>query len=245
VAAGVDEHSDFRTDPWARLASTTRSYLTIVYGTTKAARAEIRRLNELHRGIKGTGYAARDPALSMWVHATLVDSTIIANDAWIEPLSRARRSAFYDETRPIARAFGVPDSMVPPDFEAFEAYVAEMLATDGPVQVSPVARELGRAVLNPPLGPLAAWMPFGESVRPLLERIPVALYRWALWPAVGLLPPHVRAQYELPWGPLEAATSAWLVRTWQAWRPRLPEDFRQMPQALAADRRMAGRGGAR
>ena len=40
-------------DPWARLQATLRSYLTIVYGTTTAARAEIRRLNELHRSIRG------------------------------------------------------------------------------------------------------------------------------------------------------------------------------------------------
>ena len=76
VAAGVNDHSDFRADPWRRLAGTLRSYLTIVYGSTAAARAEIRRLNTLHRGITGPGYAARDPELSLWVHATLVDSTM-------------------------------------------------------------------------------------------------------------------------------------------------------------------------
>jgi uncharacterized protein (DUF2236 family) len=79
VAAGVAEHSDFKADPWRRLAATLRSFLTIVYGTTSAARAEIRRLNTLHRGIVGPGYAARDPALALWVHATLIDSTIVAN----------------------------------------------------------------------------------------------------------------------------------------------------------------------
>ena len=238
VAAGVDEHSDFRSDPWARLASTTRSYLTIVYGTSKAARAEIRRLNELHRTIRGSGYAARDPALSLWVHATLVDSTIVANDFWLEPLTRSRRAAFYGETRPIARAFGVADSILPKNFEAFEDYVADMLGPGGPVHVSPVARDLGHAVLNPPLGPLAPWIPLGGTIRPLLERVPLVAYAWTLWPAVGLLPPHIREQYELRWGPFERAVSAWLLRTWQLWRPVLPESFRQMPQALAADRRI-------
>jgi hypothetical protein len=34
--------------------------------------------------------------------------------------------------------------------------------------------------------------------------------------------------------------SAWLVAAWQAWRPVLPIAFRTMPQALQADRRMAG-----
>ena len=73
VAAGVAEHSDFRADPWRRLAATLRSYLTIVYGTTAVARAEIRRLNALHRAVVGPGYSARDPELALWVHATLID----------------------------------------------------------------------------------------------------------------------------------------------------------------------------
>src|SRR3954447_17535416 len=63
VAAGVADHSDFRSDPWRRLDATLRSYLRIVYGTGTAARAEIRRLNELHRSIAGPTYHARDPEL--------------------------------------------------------------------------------------------------------------------------------------------------------------------------------------
>lgn len=241
VAAGVDEHSDFRADPWGRLAATLRSYLTIVYGTTTAARAEIRRLNELHRGIVGSGYSARDPELSLWVHATLIDSTIVANDAWLEPLSRNRRAAFYRETRPIGRAFGVPEALLPVDLEAFDAYIAAQLAADGPVQVSTLARELASAVLRPPLAPIARWLPFGRSVRPLLARVPVAAYAWTLWPAVGLLPPGVREAYGLPWGAREQLVSRWLVAAWRAWWPILPGSFRQMPQALAADARLAGR----
>jgi uncharacterized protein (DUF2236 family) len=240
VAAGVDEHSDFRADPWRRLAATLRSYLTIVYGTSTMARSEIRRLNVLHRGITGPGYTARDPELSLWVHATLVDSTIVAYDTWLEPLSRDRRAAFYGETRPIGRAFGVPDGLLPADLDGFERYVDRMLSRDGPVQVSPVAWELATAVLQPPLAPLAGWLPGGEMVRPMLERVPVALYAWTLWPAIGLLPASVREAYGLPWGPRERLVSDWLVAGWRAWRPRLPVSFRQMPQALAADRRMSG-----
>jgi uncharacterized protein (DUF2236 family) len=242
VAAGVDQHSDFRADPWSRLAATLRSYLTIVYGTSGAARSEIRRLNTLHRGIAGPGYAARDPELSLWVHATLVDSTIAAFAAWLEPIPRARREAYYQETRPIGRPFGVPDRLLPADLDGFEAYLATMLGPAGPVQVSPVARELARAVLQPPLAPLAGWLPGGDAVRPLLERMPVALYAWTMWPSIGLVPPSVRAAYGLPWGTRERLVSAWLLAGWRAWRPLLPTSFRQMPQALAAHRRMRGPG---
>ena len=229
VAAGVADHSDFRTDPWRRLAGTLRSYLTIVYGTTAAARGEIRRLNALHRGITGPGYAARDPELSLWVHATLIDSTIAVADAWLESVGRDRRAAFYAETRPIGRAFGVPDGLLPANVEAFDDYVAAMLAPSGPVRVSAVARELAGVVLRPPLAPIA----------PELGGIPTWAYAWTLWPSVGLLPDTVRLEYGLPWGPRERLVSAWLVAGWRTWRPLLPGSFRQMPKALAADRRMA------
>lgn len=233
VAAGVADHSDFRADPWARLQGTLRSYLRIVYGTATAARAEIRRLNELHRTITGPTYRARDPELSLWVHATLVDSTIVVADAWLKPLSQVRRAAYYAETVPIGRAFGIPASLLPADLDAFEAYVESALAPDGPIRVDATARELAHAVLHPPLGP----------VIPALAAVPPVAYAWTLWPAIGLLPPTVREAYGLPWGPLERSVAAWLVASWRAWRPLIPATFRQMPQALAADRRL-GDGGA-
>jgi uncharacterized protein (DUF2236 family) len=60
-----------------------------------------------------------------------------------------------------------------------------------------------------------------------------------LWPSIALLPPTIREAYRLAWGPVERTVSSWLVTTWRAWNPILPPSFRQMPQALAADRRMA------
>jgi uncharacterized protein (DUF2236 family) len=230
VAAGVADHSDFRSDPWARLRGTLRSYLTIVYGTTMAARAEIRRLNALHRTITGPTYRARDPELALWVHATLVDSTIVAADRWLEPLSLDRRRRYYLETVPIGRAFGIPADLLPPDLDAFDAYVAQMLGPAGPIAPGDLARELADVVLHPPLGPVA----------PMLAGLPSWTYAWMLWPAIGLLPPSVRAAYRLRWGGFERTVSSWLVATWRAWRPLLPRDFRQMPQALAADRRVGG-----
>ena len=230
VAAGVADHSDFRADPWARLDGTLRSYLRIVYGTGTAARAEIRRLNTLHRAITGPTYRARDPGLALWVHATLVDSTMVVADRWLEPLSHDRRARYYAETRPIGRAFGIPDELLPADLEAFEAYVEGAIGPGGPVLVGAVARDLADVVLHPPLGPVA----------PILAGLPAWTYAWTLWPAVGLLPDAVREGYGLGWGVLERAVSAWLVAGWRRWRPVLPSGFRQMPQATAADRRVRG-----
>jgi uncharacterized protein (DUF2236 family) len=229
VAAGVADHSDFRADPWARLNATLRSYLRIVYGTRTAALAEIRRLNGLHRTITGPTYQARDPELALWVHTTLVDSTIVVADRWLAPLSRERRSRYYEETLPIGRAFGIPAELLPADLAAFEAYLDRALAPDGPVRVGPLARELAAVVLEPPLGPVA----------PALAALPAWTYAWTLWPAIGLLPPTVRDAYGLAWGLRERAVATWLLTAWRVWRPMLPPSLRQMAQARAADRRVA------
>jgi uncharacterized protein (DUF2236 family) len=256
VAEGVDQHSDFRADPWARLAGTLRSYLRIVYGTTAQARGEIRRLNGLHRSIAGPvrdagiaarfgeAYEARDPALSLWVHATLVDSTLATVDAWLEPLSRERRARFYAETLPVGRLFGVPDTVLPSDVGAFDAYVAWMLAADGPVHPTPVARELADVILHPPLGPAVSRGPIGRRLGPLavplgavLDAVPRGAVSWLLAPAVGLLPAPLRVEYGLPWGVRERSIDAWLRTAWGAWRPVLPPSLRWFPQARAADAR--------
>ncbi len=227
VAAGVDEHSDFREDPWRRLDGTLRSYERIIYGSTSAARGEIRRLNALHRGIRGAGYSARDPVLALWVHATLIDSTIVGNDAWLGPLPRERAARFYEETLPIARAFGVPDRILPRDLDAFDDYVAGRLAPGGGVEVGDTARELAYTVLHPPLPGVLARLPLDPRA-----------YGWTLWPAIGLLPASVREGYGLTWGTRERLVARWLLAGWRAWNPLLPAWFRQMPQALAADRRV-------
>ena len=247
IAEGVDQHSDFRADPWRRLSATLRSYLTIVYADGPTARAEIRRLNALHRGIEGPvrdavaaaahgpRYRARDPELALWVHATLIDSTLIAFDAWIQPLGADRRARFYAETRPIGRAFGIPEELLPADIEAFDAYVAGMLAPGGPIRVSPTARELSTFVVRPRLTGAVPDAPWADHVA---DRIPPGIYAWTLWPGLALLPASVRTDYGFHWGPAERAVARWITAGFRAWRPWLPTACRWMAPARAADRRV-------
>jgi uncharacterized protein (DUF2236 family) len=230
-----------------------RSYLRIVYGTESTAMAEIRRLNGLHRAVAGpvrdpaaaarfgASYAARDPDLSLWVHATLVDSTLVTVGAWLGPLTRDSRARAYAETIKVGRRFGVPADRLPADIDAFDAYVETMLAPTGPVHPTAIARDLAAAILHPPLAPLASTGPMAAILGPaagpvaaILRHVPASGVAWLLLPAIGLLPPGVRADYGLRWGPGERLVSAWLETAWRAWRPVLPPGWRWFPQALEA-----------
>jgi uncharacterized protein (DUF2236 family) len=245
IAEGVDQHSDVRRDPWHRLERTLRSYLTIIFGSTPRARAEIRRLNALHRGINGpirddaarvafgSSYAARDPELLLWVHATLIESVRFTYEAWIEPLTADDRARLYLETRPIGRAFGIPDHLLPPDVGAFDAYYDAMCSPGGPVHPTATARELARFVISPRLGPLI----------PPLGWLPPVTYDWLFWPSLALLPPRLRQEFGIDWGARQALVAAWLTTGFRMWRPLLPTRLRFFPIAVRADERIKGRPG--
>jgi len=257
IAEGVAAHSTFRADPWARLDGTLRSYLRIVYGSGQAARSEIRRLNRLHRGIAGPvadpvaaqrfgpSYTARDPELSLWVHATLVWATLITVERWLAAVPRDARARFYAETLVVGRGFGVPEAMLPADLDAFEVYMAAMLSPTGPVHPSARSRELAAAILHPPLAPVVERGPLARrlgvaapAAARVLRHAPRSALTPLLIPAVGLLPAGLRSELGLPWGPIERALDLWLATAWRGWRPVLPPSIRWFPQALEAYRRV-------
>src|SRR3954464_1731513 len=76
VSAGVADHSGFAADPFARLRRTLDASYTIVFGSEADAREVARRIARVHDHVTGPGYAANDPALLLWVHATLVDTAL-------------------------------------------------------------------------------------------------------------------------------------------------------------------------
>lgn len=181
VAAGVDEHSDFRTHPVRRLRRTVRMTMAIVFGDRETALAAARAVNRTHGRVRGEGYHALDPDLLLWVHATLVDSALVAYDTFVRRLGRPEREDFYQESKLIGELLGIPRGHPPGSYADFESYMERML--DGPVRVGEQARSLGRLVLRPPLRlvPGPVMVPF-EVI------------------TAGLLPAGLREQYGLAWG---------------------------------------------
>lgn len=182
VALGVDEHSDFRTNPIRRLRRTIRMTMAIVFGDRETALAAARAVNQAHGRVRGAHYRALDPELLLWVHATLVDSALVTYETFVRPLRSRDRDDFYQESKVLGELLGIPRDRFPTSHGDFEAYLDRMMSPGGPVVVDRRARELAKQVLRPRLRllPGPAMIPF-EAV------------------TAGLLPETLREQYGLAW----------------------------------------------
>src|SRR5215469_14438910 len=82
--AGVEQHSDYRADPWGRLRRTVEYVLTTTYGTAEEGEHAGRVVQAVHKRVRGTDpvtgktYSAEDPDLLVWVHAVEVHSFLMA-----------------------------------------------------------------------------------------------------------------------------------------------------------------------
>ena len=178
VAAGVAQFSSYRTDPLGRLERTLDAVTTIGFGSPgrrAEVLADLRRIHSAVRGRTGTGapYSALDPGLMFWVLATLVDTVLVVEQRYVGRLRGHDRCRYYDESKVVAEAFGIPDRFVPEDLAAFRTYVAQRVATIRPDAAS---AEITRSLLRPGL----AWVPNAAFV-PLdwitLELLPTTLRR--------------------------------------------------------------------
>ncbi len=160
VAAGVAEHSSYRTDPFGRLARTLEALSAIVFRDRSAALAAARGVERAHarvtgvlhepagRFAAGTPYAGRDPELMLWVWATLVDTALEIYECFVGSLDLAARRAYYADHRSVVRVLGVPDALVPPSWEDFRVWFEAMLESDR-LAVTPTARAIAAGVFQP------------------------------------------------------------------------------------------------
>src|SRR4030081_1974480 len=63
VAAGVDEHSDFRSHSIRRVRRTIRRTMAIGFGDRETALGAARAVNQVHANVRGQDYRALDPDL--------------------------------------------------------------------------------------------------------------------------------------------------------------------------------------
>jgi uncharacterized protein (DUF2236 family) len=228
IAAGIDAHSSFRGGPVAaasRLHHTVRAMLSLTFGDASASAQTLERIRAIHTRVQGrlpetagrfpagTPYSAEDPALLLWVHATLLDSILPAYDSVVSRLTEHERNEYCEAAAPVAIALGAAADAVPRTWQALRGYTDGMLASDA-IAVSAQARALAAAVLNPPLD--WAMLPATSAMRLV---------------TLGTLPPTVRAAYGWSWHPRQARRLARLVRLLRTARRLGPDAVWRWPEA--------------
>jgi uncharacterized protein (DUF2236 family) len=223
VAAGVDQHSDFRRDPFGRFRRTANTSLDAVFGDTQRALRALRRIDARHVAVRGTAedgrrYRARDPHLLLWVQTTLVLTSLRWYELVAGRLPAADRQRYWDEGKVFARELGVPDELFPPTIGDLERYERDMLETA--VRPDVTSRLVAREVIHP------------------LAVLPAAIY----WPVdvitAGLLPPPLREAFELRWGGAERFFFRFAITALRIWRALAPRWLAIVPHARLYDRRV-------
>lgn len=154
VGAGVEQHSTYATDPWARLARTVDVMAKLAFGTPEASARQSRLLERMHRRVVGTtdegeAYSALDPDLLVWVWATLVDTGLVLYERVFPPLTDAEREQYYQESTLVAAACGVPEGARPATWDGLQALMARQV--DEVLRATPAARAVAHATMVPPL----------------------------------------------------------------------------------------------
>ena len=150
--AGVAEHSNWRRDPFGRLAATSSYLLTTTYGDTAsalAAAAWVRKIHTQVRGVDpetGLAYSAEDPALLLWVHAAMVDSIVTVVQRYGRTLDAADADLYVAEMVRFAEIVGVPAEQVPASVDSLRTYIDSVELR----RATPAARDAIGVVLDPP-----------------------------------------------------------------------------------------------
>ncbi|WP_027516664.1 oxygenase MpaB family protein [Bradyrhizobium sp. WSM1417] len=232
VAAAIAEHSKTFADPIGRFHRTFDIVFAMVFGSLDRALLSSRQLHRRHSMIvgempetvgpfaAGSRYRANDIPSLRWVHATLVETALMAHDLILPPLSVEERERYWIESRLFGALFGLTAHDLPADWSHFAAYTATMTQSDT-LTVSPAAREIAAQI-------------FGGA-RPWL-RPP----RWYRALTACLLPERLRVGFgfELDERDKRAADNAlrWIKRVY----PKLPDRLRYVGPYQEAQARLRG-----
>jgi uncharacterized protein (DUF2236 family) len=153
VMAGADQHGKFLVDPWTRLYRTLEYLLATVFGDRAMAEQAANRVRQAHFPVTGvepqTGkaYSANDQDLLRYVHATGVDSYLIAYETYVRALDPADADRYVAERAGPVKLVGLVDD-VPKSVASLRAYLA---AAESELLMTPPAIGVRELVTRSPL----------------------------------------------------------------------------------------------
>lgn len=205
---GVEEHSDYRSDPWARVANTSAYIAATTFGTVEHAEqmiAAVRRIHATVRGVTADGrtYSADDPHLLRWVHVAEIES-FLTTYQWYgaRRLTQEQTELYVAQTGVAAARVGVED---PPTTE--RQLREELDAFRGELEGTPAARRVARyLLLHPPL-PWSSRPAYGLVAAGAVATLP----GWAR-SMLGLPHTDVVEMLGRPVGTASTAALRWVLR---------------------------------
>jgi len=232
IAAAIADQSPVLADPLGRFHRTFNVMFTMVFGTPDQALAVARRLYRRHAMVvgvlpaaagpfaAGSPYYANEVSALRWVHATRVETALLAHDLVLPALSDDAREQYWSEARLYAALFGIPPDGLAPDWKSFSAYREAMTESDV-LTVSPAARDIAQKIFSGAATP----------IRPPM---------WYRALTAQMLPARLRMAFELPLGEAERRSASraltWMRRTY----PLLPDRLRTVGPYQEALARMNG-----
>ena len=151
VAAGVGDHSSYRSDPLGRLSRTAAYVTATAYGSLPEVDDAVAIVGRLHGPVSGTShrglaYSAAEPGMAAWVHNALVDSFLVAHRTYgSAPMSDADADAYAAEQVRLGERMGadpLPDTAMG---------LARWLVDHPSLGPSPAGADAVRFLAGPPL----------------------------------------------------------------------------------------------
>jgi uncharacterized protein (DUF2236 family) len=217
VAAALDQHSSLLAKPIARFHNTFLIVFTMIFGSAPQAMRTARSLYQMHTRIagnlpeevadyaQGSRYEALHVPALLWVYATLIESAVIAYQRVLPPLGPGELATYYAESKILAGLFGIPLDALPPDWNSFQAYVAQMCASQA-LGVSDRSRFMAQTIMTG----ARSWI-----------HIPL----WYASLTTQWLPTRFREEFGFTFGPAEQ------TRTQKA-EHLLPQVYAKLPPSL-------------
>jgi uncharacterized protein (DUF2236 family) len=220
IATGIAEHSTFRgsaSEAAARLRHTVWAMLSLTFGDDERRSQALARIRAIHRTVHGTlqqragafsagsRYSAEDPALLLWVHATVLDSNAEVYQHVVRPLTLQELDALCDHSAPFLVELGGDELTVPRTWKALRAHI-DTVERSGVLAVTPAARAVADRVLWPTAG-----------------RRPVPFTGLQRLLTIGLLPEWLRSAYGYIWDDTRQARLTSALRLIRAARRVMPD----------------------
>ena len=151
VAAGVSDHSSYRSDPLGRLSRTAAYVTATAYGSLPEVDDAVAIVRRLHGPVSGTShrglaYSAAEPEMAAWVHNALVDSFLVAHRTYASaPMSDADADVYVAEQVRLGERMGADP------LPATSADLTRWLGDHPSLGPSPAGADAVRFLAGPPL----------------------------------------------------------------------------------------------